>query len=270
MEANSDTMQLLLTMTISGLVGALVYIALKRKDGVKHPISFAKTTAGRTSSTTNEDGEEVLNTDVLEKTHRMKGFAVVPTPKSPGGNPEKKIEKIKGSLAYVSAVANALGDMVRDKNADAFMDMAVEEASIGVVTREGGPFGAVVMMTDEDGEERVISRAHNMVLQNNDPTAHAEVTAIRKACARLGTFDLSECTLYTSCYPCPMCYGAIHWAKIKKCVYAAQPDDAAKAGFDDMFIYEAIRGTASEEHCAFVRQPHEGAVAVFQQTFDPY
>jgi len=67
-----------------------------------------------------------------------------------------------------------------------------------------------------------------------------------------------------------MCYGAIHWAKIPKCVYAAEPDDAAKAGFDDMFIYEAIRGTASEEHCEFVRQPHEGAVAVFQQTFDPY
>merc|ERR1711934_436228 len=152
-----------------------------------------------------------------------------------------------------------MGD--RDMDANPFMDMAVEEACTGVVTREGGPYGAVITTRGPKGDqpEEVVARAHNMVLQSNDPTAHAECTAIRKACARLGTFDLSNCTLYTSCYPCPMCYGAIHWAKIKKCYWAAAPDDAAAAGFDDMFIYEAIRGTNSEVHCEFVNQKHQGA-----------
>jgi guanine deaminase len=114
-----------------------------------------------------------------------------------------------------------------------FMDIAVAEAIDGVGKGEGGPFGAVII----DGKGNVVARAHNMVLQSNDPTAHAEVTCIRKACAKLGRFDLSDCTIYSSCEPCPMCYGAIHWAKLPECKFAATAQDAAKAGFDDKFIY---------------------------------
>lgn len=145
------------------------------------------------------------------------------------------------------------------------MDAAVDEAREGLLKGEGGPFGACIV---RDGE--VIARAHNMVLQTNDPTAHAEVTCIRKASSRLGRFDLSDCVLYTSCEPCPMCYGAIHWAKIPVCVYAADRDDAAKAGFDDAFIYDAIKGTAKEEHVKMVHCPCDGAVDVFGQKYDSY
>lgn len=147
----------------------------------------------------------------------------------------------------------------------AHMDAAVEEAREGLRKGEGGPFGCCIV---RDG--KVVARAHNMVLQTNDPTAHAEVTCIRKASSRLGRFDLSDCVLYTSCEPCPMCFGAIHWAKIPVCVYAADRNDAAKAGFDDAFIYDAIKGTAEEEHVKLVRCPCTGAVEVFGQTFDAY
>ena len=85
------------------------------------------------------------------------------------------------------------------------MDIAVQQSVEGVTRGEGGPFGACIT---KDGQ--IIARAHNMVLQTNDPTAHAEVTCIRKACAHLGRFDLSDCVIYSSCEPCPMCYGAIH------------------------------------------------------------
>jgi len=145
------------------------------------------------------------------------------------------------------------------------MESAVDEAKEGLMKGEGGPFGACIV---QDG--KVIARAHNMVLQTNDPTAHAEVTCIRKASSRLGRFDLSDCVLYTSCEPCPMCYGAIHWAKIPVCVYAADRNDAAKAGFDDAFIYDAIKGTAKEEHVKMVHCPCHRAVDVFGQKYDSY
>merc|ERR1711934_1087981 len=156
-----------------------------------------------------------------------------------------------------------MGD--RDMDANPFMDMAVEEACTGVVTREGGPYGAVITTRGPKGDqpEEVVARAHNMVLQTNDPTAHAEVTCIRKACARLGRFDLSDCTIYSSCEPCPMCYGAIHWAKLKKCQYAATAADASRAGFDDQFIYNAIRNLNDEVHVDFEHRPHQGARDVF-------
>merc|ERR1711934_143627 len=163
-----------------------------------------------------------------------------------------------------------MGD--RDMDANPFMDMAVEEACTGVVTREGGPYGAVITTRGPKGDqpEEVVARAHNMVLQTNDPTAHAEVTAIRKACARLGRFDLSDCILYTSCEPCPMCYGAIHWAKIPRCIFSATAEDAAKAGFDDKFIYESIRKETDIVHCQFKHEPHTGAVKVFTNKYDLY
>lgn len=117
---------------------------------------------------------------------------------------------------------------------------------------EGGPFGAVIA---RDGI--IISRGHNRVLQTNDPTAHAEVVAIRDACAKLGRFSLHDCVIYSTCNPCPMCFSAIHWAKIPKCIYSSTPDDAAAVGFDDRFLYDAIRGETTESKCEFVRQKHE-------------
>ncbi len=100
---------------------------------------------------------------------------------------------------------------------------------------EGGPFGAVIVRNGE-----MISSAHNEVLRTNDPTAHAEINAIRNASQILGTFDLSDCILYTSCYPCPMCMGAILWARIPTVYYGATREDAASGGFDDAAFYEAI------------------------------
>ncbi|GAQ88271.1 hypothetical protein KFL_004140070 [Klebsormidium nitens] len=121
-----------------------------------------------------------------------------------------------------------------------FLTMAVDEAYNGVKLGEGGPFGAVIV---KDGKV-VVCAAHNEVLKNMDPTAHAEVTAVRKACQKLGRYDLSDCEIYASCEPCPMCFGAIHLSKLKRLVYGAEAEAALAIGFDD-FIADAIRGTAT-------------------------
>ena len=103
------------------------------------------------------------------------------------------------------------------------------------VEKGGGPFGAVIVKNGE-----IVATAVNRVTSNNDPTAHAEVSAIRAAGQKLGTFDLSGCDIYTSCEPCPMCLGAIYWAHIDRMFYACNKDDAADAGFDDSFIYKEL------------------------------
>ena len=109
------------------------------------------------------------------------------------------------------------------------------ELSINSVRNGGGPFGAVIA---REGE--IIAKGSNGVTIYNDPTAHAEVTAIRKACEKLGTFELKGCEIYTSCEPCPMCLGAIYWAHLDKIYYANDRKDAADTGFDDDFIYQEI------------------------------
>lgn len=109
------------------------------------------------------------------------------------------------------------------------------------VKNGGGPFGAVIV---KDG--KIIATGGNRVTANNDPTAHAEVSAIRAAGQKLGTFDLSGCDIYTSCEPCPMCLGAIYWAHLDRMYYACNKDDAADAGFDDSFIYKELDLEASE------------------------
>ncbi|MGD1843331.1 MAG: nucleoside deaminase [Thermonemataceae bacterium] len=124
-----------------------------------------------------------------------------------------------------------------DEYQSAFMHLAAEEAKYGLAQKEGGPFGAVIVRKGE-----VLVKAHNEVIKRNDPTAHAEVMAIRKAGALLARFDLSDCIIYSSCEPCPMCLAAIHWAKIKYIYYGCTQEDAAKIGFDDAFLYEIIRG----------------------------
>lgn len=116
-----------------------------------------------------------------------------------------------------------------------FMKLAIEEAQEGIRNGHGGPFGAVIV---KDGE--VIATGHNHVVINNDPTCHGEVDAIRKACAKLGTFDLSGCEIYTSGYPCPMCFGAILWANIEKVYYGCNTTDTELIGFRDKAFEESI------------------------------
>jgi guanine deaminase len=116
-----------------------------------------------------------------------------------------------------------------------FMKKAIEEALNNVLTNHGGPFGAVVV---KDG--KIIGVGRNEVTSSNDPTAHAEVQAIRDACRYLNTFQLTDCDIYTSCEPCPMCIGAIYWARPKAVYFGCTKQDAAKIGFDDQFIYEQL------------------------------
>lgn len=115
------------------------------------------------------------------------------------------------------------------------MAVACDEALKGMGANEGGPFGAAIVR-----EGKLIATAHNEVLGTNDPTAHAEINAIRKASEKLATNDLSECVLYTTCYPCPMCMGAIFWARIPTVYYASSMEDADSGGFDDKKFYTLI------------------------------
>jgi len=122
-----------------------------------------------------------------------------------------------------------------------YMELAIKEALLGMKNNDGGPFGAVIVKNGE-----IISFAHNEVLKTNDPTSHAEITALRRASLKLSRFDLSDCEIYSSCEPCPMCFAAIHWAKIKKLYYGSTREDAASIDFDDKYIYDVIKGIAKE------------------------
>lgn len=117
----------------------------------------------------------------------------------------------------------------------AFMQEAIRLAMENVHLGSGGPFGAVVV---KDGQ--IVARGRNLVTSTNDPTAHAEVVAIRRACQHLNTFQLTDCDLYSSCEPCPMCLGALYWARPRRIYYGALHRDAARAGFDDAFIYAEL------------------------------
>lgn len=117
-----------------------------------------------------------------------------------------------------------------------FMQIAVGLAAENVKTNAGGPFGCVIVKSNQ-----IVGKGANSVTSSNDPTAHAEVNAIRDACQALGTFVLNDCELYTSCEPCPMCLAAIYWARISKVYFCASKSDAAKAGFDDEFFYRELK-----------------------------
>lgn len=122
-----------------------------------------------------------------------------------------------------------------------YMKIASELSKESFRTHEGGPFGACII---KDG--KVVGRGRNMVLKNNDPTAHAEVMAIRDACSNLGTYDLTGCVLYTSCYPCPMCLSATIWSNMKKVYYGNTKEDSADIGFRDDYIYGFIKGSVDD------------------------
>nr|WP_325287640.1 nucleoside deaminase [uncultured Bacteroides sp.] len=139
-----------------------------------------------------------------------------------------------------------------------FMRKSIE-LSIENVKNGGGPFGAVIVKGDE-----VIATGVNRVTANHDPTAHAEVSAIRAACEKLGTFDLEGCEIYTSCEPCPMCLGAIYWAHLDKIYYGNNKTDAARIGFDDSFIYDELALERKDRKKVMEEMLPEEAKAAFQ------
>jgi len=141
-----------------------------------------------------------------------------------------------------------------------FMQEAVKAALKGMNNNEGGPFGCIVV---KDG--KIVGRGNNKVTSSNDPTAHAEVTAIRDACKNLKTFQLDGCEIYTSCEPCPMCLGAIYWARPDAVYYGSNQEDAANIGFDDEFIYKEIPLPYSERSIPFKQLGRDIALEPFQK-----
>lgn len=143
------------------------------------------------------------------------------------------------------------------------MKIAVAEAFAGMRAGHGGPFGAVIV---KDGE--ILAQEHNHVLELNDPTAHAEMQVIRVATKKLGRFDLSDCEIYSSCEPCPMCLAAIHWAKMTKLYYGCSRDIAAEGGFDDKFIYDVFSGVAKKPQVAVEQIDDKDCSKPFQEWAD--
>jgi guanine deaminase len=139
-----------------------------------------------------------------------------------------------------------------------FMARAIELSIEGVQSGRGGPFGAVIV---KDGE--ILGEGVNQVTSTKDPTAHAEMLAIRMACAKLGSFELKNCELYTSCEPCPMCLGAIYWARLARVYFANTAEDAAKFGFDDSLIYSELRQAHAHRRIPVIQMMREEALAGF-------
>ncbi|MCK9321909.1 MAG: nucleoside deaminase, partial [Bacteroidales bacterium] len=140
-----------------------------------------------------------------------------------------------------------------------FMQLAIDTALDNIKSNNGGPFGAVIV---KDG--MLIAKSPNTVTSSNDPTAHAEINAIRLACKELNTFDLSGCEIYSSCEPCPMCLSAIYWARISKVYYAADRFNAQKAGFDDSFIYNEISLSEKERSIYMENAMHKEGQMPFE------
>ncbi|UEG52369.1 nucleoside deaminase [Mucilaginibacter daejeonensis] len=140
-----------------------------------------------------------------------------------------------------------------------YMRLAIELAENNVAEGLGGPFGAVVV---KDGQ--IVGASGNKVVPTNDPTAHAEVSAIRLACQKLNNFSLEGCVIYTSCEPCPMCLGAIYWARIEKIYYGNNKADAAAIGFDDQFIYEELDRPKQDRKLPMVELLRDEALGAFR------
>ena len=144
-----------------------------------------------------------------------------------------------------------------------YMKIADELAQQNILTNDGGPFGAVIIKNNE-----IVGKGNNQVVLKNDPTAHAEIVAIRDACKNLGTFDLTGCEIYTSCYPCPMCLSAIIWSNIKMVYYGNTKEDAEKIGFRDNLIYEYLEGqsktTNKEDILKIIAMDREETITTFE------
>jgi guanine deaminase len=142
---------------------------------------------------------------------------------------------------------------------NAFMARAIQLAIDNVRSRQGGPFGSVIV---KDG--KIVAEGSNRVTLTNDPTAHAEVVAIRAACKNLAAFDLAGCEIYTSCEPCPMCLGAIYWARLSHIFFAAVDADAAHAGFDDSVIYRELAQPHSQRKIPMTQLMRDEALEAFR------
>ena len=140
-----------------------------------------------------------------------------------------------------------------------FMQEAIRLSKEGMENNQGGPFGCIVVKGDA-----IVGRGNNRVSSSNDPTAHAEVTAIRDACKNLNSFQLTDCEIYTSCEPCPMCLGAIYWARPKVVYYANTRNDAADIGFDDSMIYEEMSLPFAERKIPILPIGRNAALEVFE------
>jgi len=139
------------------------------------------------------------------------------------------------------------------------MKIAIALAEEGMKTNQGGPFGAIVVKGDD-----IIGRGSNQVTSTNDPTAHAEVTAIRDACRNIDTFQLTGCTVYTSCEPCPMCLGAIYWARPDRIVFGGTRKDAAAIGFDDEFLYKEMVTPIDQRVIPTIQMERAAVLKVFK------
>ncbi len=149
--------------------------------------------------------------------------------------------------------------MFTDKDKQ-FLERAIELSRQGIIDGHGGPFGCVIVKGDE-----IVGEGCNQVTSSNDPTAHAEVVAIRDACRRLNTYQLTGCDVYASCEPCPMCLGAIYWARPARVIYANTKEDAAAINFDDDFIYKEITTPMADRKIPFLHFPHALAKKIFEQ-----
>lgn len=141
-----------------------------------------------------------------------------------------------------------------------YLERAIELSQRGMRQGHGGPFGCVIVRNNQ-----IVGEGFNMVASTNDPTAHAEIVAIRQACQSLNSFQLTECDVYASCEPCPMCLGAIYWARPKRVIYANTRADAAAIEFDDDFIYKEITKGMLERQIPFIHHPHPLAIQVFDE-----
>ena len=141
-----------------------------------------------------------------------------------------------------------------------FLERAIQLSLEGMQNLHGGPFGCVIV---KDG--KIVGECNNQVTATNDPTAHAEVVAIRNACRHLNSFQLDGCDIYASCEPCPMCLGAIYWSRAQRVIYANTKQDAAAIDFDDQFIYEEIEREGQDRSISFIHHPHPAALAVFEK-----
>lgn len=141
-----------------------------------------------------------------------------------------------------------------------YIKAAIAYALEGMHKRSGGPFGAVIVKGGQ-----IIGMGHNSVTSTNDPTAHAEIMAIREACNTLGSHQLTGCDIYSTCEPCPMCLGAIYWARPDRLYYACSKQDAAEAGFDDAFIYEEISLDQRQRSIPFIEMSKEEALDLFRK-----
>jgi guanine deaminase len=160
-------------------------------------------------------------------------------------------------IGYFAQTCDLSAMQIRDHHY--FMREAIARARQGMEANEGGPFGAVVVK-----DNHIIGVGNNRVTSTNDPTAHAEVVAIRDACRNLNTFQLTDCIIYTSCEPCPMCLGAIYWARPAKVYFGCTKGDAAAIGFDDAFIYDEQALPIHERQLPMIPLLREEAQKVFE------